>query len=85
MNRAPACVLGAEPLTIVTPMNALPDTTADHQISVVIPVYGGEGHLSEVVGELAQHACDRTHRPATPIGSPRCCSSTTAGLTTLPG
>ena len=33
-----------------------PSTLDEHQVSVVIPVYGGEGHLSEVVGELAQHS-----------------------------
>ena len=36
-------------------MNAPPDLAAEHEISVVVPVYGGEAHLADVVTELAPY------------------------------
>ena len=51
----------ARALTIVTGVTAAPlPSEAEHQVSVVIPVYGGERHLGDVVSELEAHTASQT-------------------------
>ena len=79
MNRPERCTPAREPLTIVTRVNAPSLPIADHQISVVIPVYGGEAHLTGVVAELEPYTLGQPPRTGTATGCPRCCSSHDCG------